>query len=88
MYALVSLIRGARPDTQWNVPSDVIEESVLNKIDGNMTEQEFLQRLVDEYEQSTSINLKVHTKKSEAVRTSFFPLLIGAIILVVLRFFQ
>lgn len=88
MYALVSLIRGARPDTQWNVPSDVIEESVLNKVDRTMTEQDFLQRLVDEYEQSTSMNLKVHTKKSEAIRTSFFPLLIGAIILIVLRFFQ
>jgi hypothetical protein len=88
IYALFTLVKGARPDTQWNVPTDTIEEHVIGKVNSKMRQADFLQEIVDEYETSSKLNLTVHGNKSEAIRSSFFPLLIGAIILVVLRFFQ
>ena len=88
LYALVELIKGARPDTQWEVPSDAIEQHALGDVNDQISKKAFLQSLVNEYEVSSTKNLTVHGKKSEAIKSAFFPLLIGAIILVVLRFFQ
>lgn len=88
IYALFTLTKGARPDSQWNVYSDSTEQRVVGGVDNSMSEEEYLQSLVDGYESHTEMNLRVHDRNSEAMRSAFFPMLIGGIILVVLRFFQ
>lgn len=84
LYALAKLVHGAKPDATWSVPLEQDDYIGLNEKD----EVVFLTKLKDEYVKTTSSNLKVHSKKSAALKDSFYPLLIGAILLVVLRYFQ
>lgn len=84
LYALGKLIYGARPNSVWTVAfqsndCDAIEE---------MTESEYLIKQKNDYENARKDNILVHAKKHEAVKDSFYPLLLGAILLIVLRYFQ
>jgi len=47
-----------------------------------------LQEMVDGYETASEKNLVSHRIKAVAIQTAFAPMIGGAIILVVLRFFQ
>lgn len=84
IYALGKLVHGAKPDAVWSVPLE--QRDYANLIEDD--ERRFLQKLKDEYVAKTEENLQVHAKKSEALKDSFYPLLVGAILLVVLRYFQ
>jgi hypothetical protein len=84
LYALARLVHGAKPDVQWNVPFEHKDYLELKESD----ERLYLEKLKNEYVSCGQMNITVHEKKSEAIADSFYPLLIGAILLVVLRYFQ
>lgn len=84
LYALGKLIHGARPNGQWSV---AFQSSDYTEIE-NMTELDYLLKQKNDYEASRKENVTTHNKKHEAVRDSFYPLLLGAIVLIVLRYFQ
>jgi hypothetical protein len=88
VYALFVLIRAMRTDTQWEVFSDTTERRVVGSIDEKLDEDEYLQEMVNGYETATGKNLQAHRIKSIALQNAFLPMIGGAIILVVLRFFQ
>jgi hypothetical protein len=88
IYALFILIRAMRTDTQWEVYTDTAERRIIGGIDEKLEQREYLQEMVDGYESATNKNLKAHGIKSVAIKNAFFPMIGGAIILVVLRFFQ
>lgn len=84
VYALAKLIHGARPGARWHAPLELQDYELLSGKD----KQKFLLHLKDDYVRTTKENLRTHAEKSEAVQGSFYPLLLGAILLVVLRYFQ
>ncbi|HYH74510.1 MAG TPA: hypothetical protein VD735_00965 [Candidatus Saccharimonadales bacterium] len=84
LYALAKLVHGAKPDARWRVPFEQEEYATLAEQD----EKAYLIKLKDEYVKATAHNLKVHAKKGESITSSFYPLLVGAILLVALRYFQ
>lgn len=88
LYALFVLTRGMWPNGTWSVYTETTEKRVVGSVDPQLSEREYLQEMVNGYETYTNQNLRFHDKKSEATRNAFFPMLTGAIILVVLRFFQ
>ena len=88
IYALFVLIRAMRSDTQWEVYTETAERRVIGGVDKKLNQKEYLQEMVDGYELATNKNLKAHGIKAEAIKTAFSPMIGGAIILVVLRFFQ
>lgn len=77
-------MHGARPGAIWSVPFTQSDYANLSEKD----EREYLLNLKNEYIEKTESNLIVHGKKSVALKDSFYPLLLGAIILVALRYFQ
>lgn len=88
IYALFVLIRAMRTDTQWEVFSETTERRVIGTIDEKLNEVEYLQEMVNGYETATGKNLQAHRINSNAIQNAFLPMIGGAIILVVLRFFQ
>lgn len=88
IFALFALFKGMRPDIRWNVYTETNERKVIGCVNRDMTECEYLQELVNGYQDHTNKNLVSHEKKSKASKESFFPMIIGVTILVVLRFFQ
>lgn len=88
IYSLFVLARGMRPDIRWNVYTETNERKVIGAVDQRLSEREYLQEMVNGYEEYTKLNLKSHDKKAEASQTAFFPMIIGVTILVVLKFFQ
>jgi hypothetical protein len=84
LYALARLVHGAKPNALWHVPFSSDDYKNLNEKDP----EKFLQTLKNEYAKSIETNLVEHSKRSEAITESFYPLLVGAIILIVLRYFQ
>ena len=84
IYALAKLVHGAKPDAQWSVPFEQSDFASLKDTD----ERVYLEKLKDEYVKATDNNLRMHAKKSEAMKDSFYPMLVGGILLVVLRYFQ
>jgi hypothetical protein len=88
LYSLAVLAKGMRPDIRWNVYTEATEQRVVGGVDTSLSEREYLQDMVDGYESYTNTNLESHNKKSEATRAAFFPMVMGAIILTVLRLFQ
>lgn len=84
LYALAKLVHGAKPDAKWTVPFEQEDLLTLDETD----ERRFLENLKNEYVKTTIANLEIHTKKSVALKDAFYPLLVGAILLVVLRYFQ
>lgn len=88
IYALFVLIRAMRTDTQWEVYTETAERRIVGSVDNKLDQREYLQEMVDGYEVATNKNLGAHGIKAVAIRTAFSPMIGGAIILVVLRFFQ
>jgi hypothetical protein len=88
IYALFELIRAMRIDTQWEVYSETTERRIVGCIDNTLDQKKYLQEMVNGYEAATHKNLNAHGIKSVAIQTAFSPMIGGAIILVVLRFFQ
>lgn len=87
-YALFILIRSMRSVVRWEVYTDITEKRVVNGIDEELGQREYLQDMVDGYEGATERNLKLHAAKYDAIKNAFSPMVGGAIILIVLRFFQ
>ena len=84
IFALAKLIHGARPNSLWYVPFETDDYESLNEND----ETKYLVSLKDEYVKCMKANKEEHATKSNALRDAFYPLLIGAIMLIVLRYFQ
>lgn len=84
LYALAKLVHGARPNGRWGVPIDLHSLESLDEKDT----VKYLMKLKNEYIKVARDNMSEHAKKHEALRDSFYPLLIGAILLVVLKYFQ
>ena len=72
----------------WEVYTDTSDRRIIGSIDNRLTNREYLQEMVNGYEDVSEKNLKSHKIKSLAVQNAFLPMIAGAIILVVLRFFQ
>lgn len=87
-YALFVLIRAMRIDTEWEVYTETAERRIIGGVDEKLDQKEYLQEMVDGYELATSKNLKAHKIKAVAIKAAFSPMIGGAIILVVLRFFR
>lgn len=87
-FALFVLIRAMRINIQWEIFTETAERRVIGGIDRTMTREQYFQEMVDGYESATNKNLKAHGIKAVALKTAFSPMVGGAIILVVLRFFQ
>lgn len=60
----------------------------MGGVDEKFTHRNYLQEMVDGYETASEKNLVSHRIKAVAIQTAFAPMIGGAIILVVLRFFQ
>jgi hypothetical protein len=88
LYALFVLVRAMKMDTQWEVYTDTSDRRIIGSIDNRLTKREYLQEMVNGYEDASEKNLKSHKIKYLAVQNAFLPMIAGAIILVVLRFFQ
>jgi hypothetical protein len=84
LYALGKLVHGARPNGSWGVAMDSNDARVIE----SMTEEEYLIKLKDDHEKMRRYNLDQHEQKLVAIKDSFYPLLLGAIILIALRYFQ
>jgi hypothetical protein len=84
LYALTRLIHGSRPGGHWTVACN---SSDLTTVE-SMTDTEYLVKLKNDYDEARIANAKEHTKKYEALRDAFYPLLLGATIMIVLRYFQ
>ena len=88
LYALFVLVRAMKMDIQWEVYTDIADRRIVGSVDDNLTKVEYLQEMVNGYEDASEKNLKSHKIKSVAIQNAFLPMIAGAIILVVLRFFQ
>lgn len=84
LYALMRLVHGSRPGGTWSV---AYSSADLNAIETTSNE-DYLVKLKNDYNDARVENLKEHTKKYEALRDAFYPLLLGATIMIVLRYFQ
>ena len=87
-YALFILIRSMRKVAQWEVFSDTADGRIVGGLDKKLGKKEYLQSMVDGYDKATNNNLTEHKNKYDAIKNAFSPMIGGAIILVVLRFFQ
>jgi hypothetical protein len=88
IYALFVLARGMRQDGRWEVFTEATERKVIGDVSSSLTEREYLQEMVNGYEEYIGKNLKFHETKVRSTKSAFFPMLMGAIILIVLRLFQ
>ncbi len=84
LYALGKLIHGSRPNGVWTVAV----ESKDAKLVENMSEEDYLVKLKDDYENTRADNIQQYNSHHTAFKDAFYPLLLGAIILIVLRYFQ
>lgn len=84
LFALGKLIHGARPNGFWSVgyqSSDLIDVE-------SMSETDYLIKLKNNNDEARASNIDQYNKKFVALKDAFFPMLIGAIIMIVLRYFQ
>ncbi len=84
LYALGKLIHGARPSGAWTV---AVESKDVHVVE-SLTEEEYLVKLKNDYEAARKDNIVLNSRKHEAIKDSYYPMLLGAIILIVLRYFQ
>lgn len=84
LYALGKLIHAARPAGQWTV---AVQSKDVKAVE-SMTEEAYLLKLKDDYENARRDNIALNDTKHYAIRDSYYPMLIGAIVLIVLRYFQ
>lgn len=84
LYALGKLIHAARPAGAWTV---AIQSKDVEAVE-SWTEEEYLVKLKNDYEDARKDNIELNDTKHDAIRESYYPMLLGAIILIVLRYFQ
>jgi hypothetical protein len=84
LLALGKLIHGSRPSGYWSVG---FQSSDLENIE-IMEEEEYLVKLKNDNDDARKENLRQYDKSYAALKDAFYPMLLGAIILVVLRYFQ
>lgn len=84
LYAFGKLLKGARPNGRWHMgfASDDV------KLVENMKEEDYLKKLKDDNDEALDCDLKEYNSRFVAIKDSFYPMVIGGIILVVLRYFQ
>lgn len=84
MYALGKLIHGARPYGVWYVGYESEDAEAVE----TMSEDDYMVKLKNDNETAHERNIAQYNKHYIAVKDSFYPMVIGAIVLVVLRYFQ
>lgn len=84
LYSLGKVIHGARPNGVWTVAY----QSQDNKPVESMAHKDYLIKLKNDYDKARADNAVQYSKKYEAYKDAFYPLLAGAIIMIVLRYFQ
>lgn len=84
LFALGKLIHGARPNGEWHVG---YKSSDSKRVEG-MSEEEYLIKLKNDNDKARECNMNAYNKRWTTIKDSFYPMLIGAIIMVVLRYFQ
>lgn len=83
-YSISRLVHASRPNGTWSVAVDSKDTELIESIH----EEEYLVKLKNDYELARSENVVQYDKRFIAFKDSFYPLLLGAIILIVLRYFQ
>ena len=63
LYALFVLVRAMKMDTQWEVYTDTSDRRIIGSIDNRLTKREYLQEMVNGYEDASEKNLKSHKIK-------------------------
>ncbi|HEV2402854.1 MAG TPA: hypothetical protein VGS08_01495 [Candidatus Saccharimonadales bacterium] len=84
LYALGKLIHGSRPSGIWTV---AVESKDVSTVE-TMSEESYLIKLKNDYEVARKSNIQQYDRRQTALGDSFYPMLMGAIILIVLRYFQ
>jgi hypothetical protein len=84
LYALGKLIHGSRPNGVWTVAVDSKDVSAIE----NMSEEGYLIKLKNGYEDARKDNIVQYNYHHSSFKDAFHPLILGAIILIVLRYFQ
>jgi|GEM_PF-932159 len=83
-YGLGKLVHGSRPKGVWTV---ALQSKDVKNVE-RMSEAEYLINLKDSYEDARRDNIRQYNTKADSFRDAFYPLLLGAIIMIVLRYFQ
>jgi len=84
LLALGRLIHGSRPNGSWSIGHESSDSQAVE----SMTEKDYLIKLKNDNEESRKYNVDQYNKKYFALKDSFYPMLLGAIIMIVLRYFQ
>lgn len=84
LYALGKLAYSSRPNGSWTVAVDSKDVKAIE----DMSEEDYLIKLKDNYENARQDNVRQYSAHWTALKDAFYPLLLGAIILIVLRYFQ
>lgn len=84
LFSLGKLIHGARPNGTWTV---AVESKDTHLIE-NMSSKDYLIKLKNDYENARQLNVQQFEKNVTTFKDAFYPLLLGAIILIILRYFQ
>lgn len=84
LLALGRLIHGFRPNGTWSVG---FRSSDINEIE-EMDEEAYLIKLKNDNDEARKSNISQYEKAFGSLKAAFYPLLIGAIVLIVLRYFQ
>ena len=84
LMALGRLINGSRPSGSWSVGHQSADVAEVE----NMKEEDYLIKLKNDNDDSRLYNLNQYNEQFDALKKSFYPMLLGAIIMIVLRYFQ
>jgi hypothetical protein len=84
LYALGKLVHSSRPNGTWTVAVASKDTEAIEE----MSEEAYLLKLKDDYESARQDNVRQYTAHWSAFKDAFYPLLLGVIILIVLRYFQ
>lgn len=74
-YALAILVRSMMKAPQWEVYTETADRRIIGGIDATLSRKEYLQEMVDGYENATNSNLKAHRVKYDALKNSFSPMI-------------
>ncbi len=84
LMALGKLINGSRPNGTWSVG---YESSDINSIE-IMKEEDYLIKLKNDNDNARKSNILQYNSKFTSLKDSFYPMLLGATIMIVIRYFQ
>lgn len=84
LYALGRLIHGMRPNGFWSVGYDSTD---LKKVE-SLSEEEYLMKLKNDNDNARRSNVDDYNRRQSSLKDAFYPMLIGAIMMIVLRYFQ